>query len=484
MKSLKAKKYFRINTLFTLLIILMLVVMFLLNTITLILSNRYPLSIDLTANSAYKIGDETKTILGSLTDDINIYVLATADSFEGSSYLIQARNIIDQYPVYSNSINLEYIDFEANPTFAAGYPELTLSAGNILVTRGDRVKQITLSSMFNYTYTTSGASAIESSRAEETITSSILNVISEDQVSIAVLSGNGVSDMPAFLSLLSDNNFTVTNVNMATETFDEYNLCILFAPTVDLSEDVLQKLDDFLYNNGAYGKTLLYTADVAQPELPNLESFLGEWGIIVGDGAIFETTEERTYNYQPYYPIVEYTNNTYKDKVKDSDSPLLMPLSRPLSVLYETKDRQYTETLLSFFETAGVRPSDAEDTFTASQATKWGPMPAFVLASRRILDTTGMTQFRSNVIVSASTFMFDASTLQNSSLTNSEYILNLFNDVTERTDTVNIKPKSLSGNTLGITSSQSTRLGVILCGIVPLIILSAGIVIWLLRRYK
>ena len=52
----------------------------------------------------------------------------------------------------------------------------------------------------------------------------------------------------------------------------------------------------------------------------------------------------------------------------DSSAPLLMPLSRPLSVLFTARDGQYTETLLSFSESAGVRPADAGEGFQPEDA--------------------------------------------------------------------------------------------------------------------
>ncbi|MCJ7548971.1 MAG: hypothetical protein MUQ30_04745, partial [Anaerolineae bacterium] len=142
------------------------------------------------------------------------------------------------------------------------------------------------------------------------------------------------------------------------------------------------------------------------------------------------------------------------------------------------------EVLLQFAETSGVRPSEAIDSFSVEQAERWGPMPALVLATKRIYGTTGMTQFRSNLVVSASTAMLDSFSIQNTSLSNSEYLLNLFNTLCERTDVVNIQPKSLAGNTLSITTAQISTLGILLAGVLPFAILATGIVIWLVRRYQ
>ncbi len=471
--------------LFVALLSLLIIGVFLINLVVLQLDQRYALGVDLTANAAYEAGEETRTLLQSLHKDVEIFVLATEDGFVGSSYLVQAKRMIEQYPRLSPRVKLTYVDYVFDPTFASKYPDLTLAEGNVLVTCRDRVKQLQLADLFNYTYAESGSVTILSSRAEEALTSAILYVISDEQVRVAVLTGNGVAEMPAFTRMLVENNYELAQVNLTTDTLDDsYDLALLLAPQVDLAEDVLKKLDVFLYNDGAYGKALLYTADVTQASLPNLEAFLKEWGITIGDGAVFETKAERTYKYQPYYPVAEYVDETFRDKLIDASTPVLMPLARPLELLFETKDSNYNEVLLQFADTSGVRPSSAVDSFTVEQTERWGPMPALVLASKRIYGTAGVTQFRSNLVVSASTAMLDTFSIQNTSLANSEYLLNLFNTLCERTDVVNIQPKSLAGNTLSITTAQASTWGILLAGVLPLLILAAGVVIWLARRHQ
>lgn len=458
---------------------------FLVNVVALQLGERFGLSLDLTANAAYKIGEETKAVLRNLQKDVHMYVLGTPDRFQGSAYLVQAQRIMDQYPRYSNRVRLTYVDYVLDPTFTSRYPNLSLSQGDILVECGDRVKQVRLADLFNYTYTPTGVLAVESSRAEEALTSAILYVTSDDHVRVAILKGNGTADKPAFTSLLTDNNYEVAEVNLSLDELDSsYDLAVLLAPQVDLSEEAIRKLDAFLDNNGAYGKTLLYTADVTQPPLPNLEMFLKEWGVIVGDGAVFETTASRTYRYQPYYPAAEYVNATYRDKLRDPSSPVLMPLARPLELAFKARDRITNEVLLQFSATSAVRPSDAGQDFSPSQAKQRGPFPSLVLSSKHLYSNTGFTQARSNLVVSASSAMLDEFSIQNTSLSNSEYLIKMLNDLCERKDVVSIPPKSLAGKALSISTAQANVLGVLLAAVLPLAILAAGIVIWLVRRYQ
>ncbi|MCU0520804.1 MAG: GldG family protein [Anaerolineae bacterium] len=483
MEALRQRR--RRGPLLVVLVGLIIAATFLVNLVMLQIAERVSLTIDLTANAAYKVGDETKALLRGLDRDVAIFVLSTPDGFSGSSYLIQAQRILEQYPRASSRVSLSYIDYVFDPSFASRYPNLTLSQGNVLVTSGDRVKQIELADLFNYTYTESGSLTIQSSRAEEALSSAVLYVTSADQVRVAVLTGNGMANMDAFTRLLADNAFEVIPVNLTTDELDStFDLALLLGPRIDLSDDALRKLDAFLYNEGTYGKTLLYTADVAQESLPNLELFLKEWGIAIGDGVVFETKAERTYQYQPYYPVTEYVDQVYRDRLVDPNAPVLMPLARPVELVFETRGPNQNEILLQYAETAGVRPADATESFTVEQAERWGPMPALVLSSKRIYGTTGVTQARSNLIVSASTAMLDTYSIENTSLSNSRYLLNLLNGLLERSDVIAIQPKSLAGNTLAIRTTQASALGIVLAGVVPLAILAAGLGIWLTRRYQ
>ncbi|MBO5976043.1 MAG: GldG family protein, partial [Oscillospiraceae bacterium] len=449
MKIANGKK---MSAIFTLIIVLLIVAVFLLNAVALVLSNRYSLAIDLTANAVYEIGDETKAMLDALCEDVTIDVLASEKAFAGDSYLVQAKYILDRYPQYSQRVSLRYIDYTADPSYAASHPDLTLTEGDIIVSAKDNVKQITLKSLFNYAYTASGSLTVESSRAEEAVTGAIMSVMSDDSVRVGVISGHGEQSMDNFTALLVNNNFVLETAVLATDDLSGFDALVLLAPQTDLSEDDVRTLEAYLYNGGEYGRTLLYTASISQTQLPNIETLLSEWGVSVGSGIIFETKAERTYQYQPFYPIADHSSAAYQDKLIDSSAPMLMPMSRPLEVLFDSRDGQYTETLLSFGASAGVRPIDAGDDFSADDAEKWGPIPAMVLASRRVYEN-GQLAKRSSIIVSGSTSMLEELCIQNSSLANSPYMVNLMGDLTEKEEGVVIAPKSLAGKTLGITTA-------------------------------
>ena len=171
------------------------------------------------------------------------------------------------------------------------------------------------------------------------------------------------------------------------------------------------------------------------------------------------------------------------EMLRDPSMPFLMPLSKPMDLLFTSRDGYYVETLLYFSEASGVRPSDAGDDFNADDAERFGPMPALVISGFFTRSPDG-AELSSNIIISSSTAMLDSIALQNTSLNNAEYLLNLFGELTGSENIINIQPKSLAGRTLGITSAEASTLGVVLVGVIPLAILVTGIVFWLIRRYK
>ena len=109
------KKWFqnesrRLNLLLAALIVIAIGVAVLVNALTAELSERYPLSADLTANAAYEVGDDTKEILQGLTQEVAIYVLAAKGTFGGNPYLVQMRTLLERYPRLSEHMSLEFID--------------------------------------------------------------------------------------------------------------------------------------------------------------------------------------------------------------------------------------------------------------------------------------------------------------------------------------------------------------------------------------
>ncbi len=457
----------------------------LLNIIFGILSQKYPLRMDLTPNKAYALDQQTIEYIQELKEPVKIKLLARESLFANTSaYNAQANEVLKELAKQSDLVELEYIDYLKNPSFSANYPELSIKHGDIIVVSGDKYKLIVTENLFNYTVSSSGSLAIASSKAEEAVLSAILGVTSGEKTSICIITGHSESNQQSFLTLLENNNYEVSYSNIVTQEINENSkAAFLLAPATDFSEEELKKLESYLFNNGNYGKTLFYLADAAQLPLPNLEAFLREWGVATGGGAVFETEPEKVFNYQPFFPIAEYVNEDFKPKSKNA--PVLVPMSRPVEVVFEYRDYYSTSVLLMFSESSGVRPPDADESFTAADAKQHGPFPAMVLSSKTVTDrSSGKEIGKSNIVVCGSVNFTSKESLENPGVLNAEYMLNMLNTLTERGDMFQIKPKSLTAQGLNITKAKADLIGSVFIFGIPVLILITGAVVFFIRRHE
>ena len=162
------------------------------------------------------------------------------------------------------------IDLLENPSLLSNYEDVQI--GDIIISSSRRSQKLDAYDLFNVESGSYYGNYITSSKAEQAMTSAIMNVTSETQVKTAILTGHGEQYPDGFASLLTSNNFEVTSLNPTVEEIPEdVDVLIWMAPTNDPDQEVLDRLDEYLSQEE---KTLLYFADTTQPELPRLDAFL------------------------------------------------------------------------------------------------------------------------------------------------------------------------------------------------------------------
>jgi hypothetical protein len=247
----------------------------------------------------------------------------------------------------------------------------------------------------------------------------------------------------------------------------------------------LRLLDEFLINGGNYGKTLFYCADAEQPPLENIAVFLREWGVAVEDGAVFETSERRVYNYQPFYAVADYAEEEFSSLLRTGTKPMLVPVCRPLNKIFDYRNNYSAKVLLEFAASAGVRPSNAPPGFTADDALVRGPIPALVLCRYSLVNrATGRADAVSSVLVSGSTAMLDSFAVENPSFSNTAYLVNLLNQLANRQDIIPLRPKSFTSAGLNLPRLTVNIIGLAFIAVIPLVILAAGLAVWIKRKHS
>ena len=145
--------------------------------------------------------------------------------------------------------------------------------------------------------------------AESVLTSAIVNVASQRDTGVGVVLGHGEEISTSFQELCVLNNFELGGIVLNKDVGEDIDILLVMAPQTDFSEAELVVLDKFFARGGA----MAVFSDPSVPDLPNLDSFLLEWGIEFEDNVIFDSAsniESNPINVIPYYvedhEITEY----------------------------------------------------------------------------------------------------------------------------------------------------------------------------------
>jgi hypothetical protein len=481
MKGFFNSRKFRQGSMATAITVVVVAIVVVINFVSTTLTDRFGLVLDLTPAKLLSITDETKGYIADLPSDVVIYILDREERFaETNDFFVQALEVLKRFDVESDRITLEYKDIVADPTFVQNYPTLQLSTSSILVTSGDRVRDLT---PYDLLETERDQNTYQeyavASTAEQTLTSAILAVTSDSAVNVAVISGHGEGDISAFRSLLQSNNYMVDEVDTLTSELDTlYDVAIIAGPTRDFTEGELQSFDRFLENGGTYGKTILYLANSEQSVLPNLDTFLADWGLAATEGMVMETNAELHVPNAPFIAVLEYADEdgTFSADVKAAGLPMVTGYARPVSLLFESRSAIVTSTLLQFSASAAVATAESESLVAS------GPIP--YLSMGRYLTYDGTTPLVSYVLMAGSPALVDPEFLSSTSFANSEYMLGLFDELTGKEEDIQIQSKALTNESLNINAAQAVGIGIILTVVLPLAILIFGITVWARRRHR
>lgn len=484
MKSRKAK-HGTVAMAITAIVIVMVIV---LNIIIGLLVDRFPdLELDLTSNGSFALQDDTIDYMAHLDNDVTVYILMEKETFESQgTYFVQAQKMLNKMASKSNGkMKIKYVDLTSNPTFTSSYPNVdwqSSSANNIvLVESGDQYKVLTLTDCFEYdeqTYSYYGSYNFTGTKIEQAVVTAILNVTTNDKVVVDMIKGNNEQDYSALKTLLENNAYQVNEVSLATGDLDkDAKIAIMYAPSVDLDESIVEKLSTWLSNDGKYGRSLIYVPTADMGEMPNLDDFLKEWGLSIDRGYVFETDESTLVSANSAYAFTVSYGDYYTDNLKNSKIPVVVSEAHPVNIT----DENTAHALLTTSDKAGVLPVDADKDWDYKDAVSGNGEN---VAAEGVM--TNEDENSSRVIVFGSYIMFNDTIMQYNSFNNSAYFMNVVNTIADKEDVgITIESKSIDNTELGITdvATQNTML-VLFVIVIPIAILVTGFVLWLRRRNK
>lgn len=460
--------------------VLAVAVVIMLNVLLTLLTERYPLSLDLTKNNIYELSEDTVAYLDGVDKEVKIHILSTEQSLSYSyDYLdlVQAAKTIEAYAKYSEYISVDYVDLASNPGFINAYPDSELRSYDVIVESGSTVLVTNLTDMFEYSYQYNedytGYEIAATSKVEQEVTNAIMYAFSGVKPKIGFLTGFGEGDSSDLQSLLSKNNYEAVAVNLLTEDIPkDISALVWFGAEKDPTDSALTKLDAYLESGGS----LLIFTDPFIEDQPNFDAFLSEWGLSIPEAFAFETDSSRIFNNSMYYPLVEYTDSSWSSGLEGKNSYTLFYAPRPVETLFGSEGDISTSILLSLSESSGRYPADVSEDYQITDEDMVGNVPVAALAQSA--ETGG------RLFVFGSTYSFQGEFLTTSAAANAEYITGIFAILSERENSAVIAPKDVSTQNNTMTTGFVMASSAVFVILIPLLLIGAGGAVYLKRRRK
>lgn len=422
--------------------------------------------LDVTSQKLYSLTDDTKTLMKRLEQDVTIYVISSEESSDTTVDKTLAR-----YEQLSDHIRVEYKDPLVSPNFYKSFAD-SVSSNSLIVVSGDRSKVIDYYDLYEqefdyYTY----SSSVTGYDAEGQITSAIDYVTNEELPMIYQLEGHGEASLESsFTEVLSKENVEITTINLLQydEVPEDAAAILLLSPTTDLSSDDADKIISYLQNGGK----AVISVTLTENEMPNFDRVLEAYGVTNTYAMVIEN-DRNYYSQSPYYLLPEIQSSELTSEIYNQKY-IFAPYTMGLDFNLDSEER----TVESFLTTSGNAYAKADPLNVSTLEYEEGDTQGTFTVGALI--TEGDTE----VAVIASGYVFTESADSMVSGANSTLFGNIIAKFAGKEDSVSIAAKSYSMDNITVSQSGVILLGVLFTIALPLLILIAGVFVWIRRRKR
>ncbi|MCD6192392.1 MAG: Gldg family protein [Candidatus Aminicenantes bacterium] len=456
---------------------------------------RHHYRFDFTEAKLHSLSDKSVQVLKNLNKEVTIRCFFREGNFNRS----KMEDLLHIYAYHSGKIKYEFIDPDKNPGLVKRYE--VSEDGTSIFECGDKESRITTTS-------------------EEDITNAIIKVTRERKKVIYFLEGHGeasIEDSEAggysqVKSELEKLGYEVKKLTLAlADNFPkDLSLLVIPGPRKDLLPNELETIRNYLKRGGR----VFFMID--PQSAPGLKPFLQEFGIQLEDDLVVDTVS-RLLGGDYFMPVVsEYE---YHPITRNFRYATFFPYARSVNVAEEKPEGVVVEALAKTSPNSWSERqlNQREVTFNQGQDVR-GPINLAVVASisppkenQSNKETANQpnqeenkkenkNQEKSSPEEKASTEKTQEETKQpegrlavfgdSDFVTNRYYnlsgngnfFLNTVNWLTEEEDLISIQPKTQNPRTINMTPTQGRLLFFVSIIILPLLVLTIGLSIWLRRR--
>lgn len=461
-------------------VVVVLAAVILINLIATSLTDRYDLTLDLTANQLYEITDDTKEMLQGMTDTVEITILSAEDDFEKDTYYSKVHTLLQKYKnLAGDKLDISYIDPYTNPNAVNRFSDLAASiqSGSVILSYDDNTRVLNTEDFYSVEESSyySGYYDVTGFQGEQALTSAIMAVTNAETPAAYILQGHNESISTSLSSMFTNAGYTANTLNLTEEKEipEDASILVLSLPQVDYTEDEINLIDAFVK---AGGDLMVFDGTACPTELPVLYAYLREWGVDVQADMVLDAD----YNIDEASDILaQLTDSDSNADIADSSLTLVTPNAksitmklgndvsdRTIEALMESRDSSYAKVLTDETE---------YDDYSKDDGDTDGP---FTLAT--LSEYTGNDKGGQVFVCSAGIMMSD-DLMGASSLMNSSFLSNVLSQMQPEIELVSIPSKSLSSEPLVMSTTAEFIVFAILA-LIPIGMFLAGILVFFRRR--
>lgn len=434
-------------------------------------SNRYVYRYDATANQDFTLSPLTVQAVQGLPEPVKATAFYSIQS--DAAGLQAAQDKLNEYKrINPGKFDFKFIDPDTDPQTAYAYG--IASSGTIVLERGKRRVSIT-------------------STDEQTLTNALLKISQDKQPTLYFTSGHGEHSLDdtsatgysALRDGLAGLDYKTATLNLKTVTAtlpSDITALIIAGPATPFDPDEVKLVQNYLDQNGQV--MMLLDPNVRSGLATGLEDLLKRYGLTLRNDVVFDP-QLGLFGRAPQIPVID----TFKNHVVTQNltgQALVFPGVR--SMIANTNTVSYTLTPL--FSSSAASWGETDFSSVISQTAKYdeGKDSKGPLDLAYAVEGAGNNTMRMVVIGNSSALMngnlqpLTTATGQQVQFGNGALFVNILRWFTGQENLITIPPKSATPHQLTLSATESSFVNLFSIGLLPLIILVIGGVVWWRRR--
>lgn len=454
--------------------------------------DKHPVKYDATANKQFSLSAQTKSILGNLKTKVN----AVAFVKKGSLQQRYISDMLKDFSQRSTNFTFEITDPEADPGRANKYN--IRSYNTVVFECGAKKKGVEDKDIFitNYNDREGGMEFA----GENAFINAILAITENRQKSIFFTEGHKEKDIDdeekregisEVRKTLTGENYIVKKLSIMKEGRipDDCDILVVAGPKSLFIDKEVELIKNYLLKGG---KAIF----LFEPETKaNLDSLLEYWNLKLDDDIILDPSQCFSIPpiiYRPDTPMPTYKNHPITEPLAKSNVVSLFPTVRSISNAgKKIENRNITKEDLLTTSPGGWGETDFKNQKAKfdKDKDKEGPLTFAVAISEFVKEEKKGENKDEPVKLNQLMFVVvgDSDFITNGQMGipgNKDFFINSINWALKEGAKIAVRPVKADIRKLTLTKGQSALMFYTTFIITPLLVIAAGIVVWLRRRAK